>query len=224
MIKNPAGAAGKVLGTAVGTAAAGRSIASALARAAVGKAVETVGAVVNRDSGPSETPAAPAAPDVPTGAAAVPTPAKQAATKTAAKKTAAKKAATKKTPAKKSPAKKTAVKKAAAKKTAVKKTATKKAADLDVPTPAEVAEVVAKKSAPATARQVADVAERPDVTTPVGTTGADVATNPDTAESDLQQPGTEPLVDPATAKALRSETSRMRRAAKTSDEQAGKDG
>jgi hypothetical protein len=32
-----------------------------------------------------------------------------------------------------------------------------------------------------------------DIETPVGTTGADVGFNPDTAESDLQQPGTAPL-------------------------------
>jgi hypothetical protein len=50
------------------------------------------------------------------------------------------------------------------------------------------------------------------VETPAGTTGADVAFNPDTAEADLHQPRTEELVDPATAKALRSEAARMRRA------------
>ncbi|MBV9830980.1 MAG: hypothetical protein JOZ82_05245 [Marmoricola sp.] len=32
-----------------------------------------------------------------------------------------------------------------------------------------------------------------DIETPVGTTGADVGFNPDTAESDLQQPGTPPI-------------------------------
>jgi hypothetical protein len=32
-----------------------------------------------------------------------------------------------------------------------------------------------------------------DIETPVGTTGAEVGFNPDTAESDLQQPGTAPL-------------------------------
>jgi hypothetical protein len=32
-----------------------------------------------------------------------------------------------------------------------------------------------------------------DIETPVGTTGADVGFNPDTAESDLQQPGTAPI-------------------------------
>jgi hypothetical protein len=52
-----------------------------------------------------------------------------------------------------------------------------------------------------------------DIETPVGTTGAGVAHNPSTAESDLQQPGTEPLLDPGTAKAVRTEAKRARRAA-----------
>ena len=50
-----------------------------------------------------------------------------------------------------------------------------------------------------------------DVETPVGTTGADVGHNPDTAEADLQQPDTEPLLDPGTAKAIRSESEMMRK-------------
>jgi hypothetical protein len=52
-----------------------------------------------------------------------------------------------------------------------------------------------------------------DIETPVGTTGADVGHNPDTAEADLQQPGTEPLLDPATAKSVRSEAAMMQKAA-----------
>lgn len=43
-----------------------------------------------------------------------------------------------------------------------------------------------------------------DVTTPVGTTGAGVGFNPDTAEADLQQPETEPIVDPALTKTVKS--------------------
>src|ERR1044072_6057021 len=61
----------------------------------------------------------------------------------------------------------------------------------DLPTPADLAEQVAPSE---------------DVTTPVGTTGAGPAYNPDTTESDLQQPGTEPLMDPATTKAVASES------------------
>jgi hypothetical protein len=54
-----------------------------------------------------------------------------------------------------------------------------------------------------------------DIETPVGTTGADVGHNPDTAEADLQQPATEPLVDPATTKAVKAETETGRNAAST---------
>lgn len=52
-----------------------------------------------------------------------------------------------------------------------------------------------------------------DIETPVGTTGADVGDNPDTAESDLQQPATPPLLDESTAKAVASETETLRKAA-----------
>ena len=43
-----------------------------------------------------------------------------------------------------------------------------------------------------------------DVTTPVGTTGAGVGFNPDTAEADLQQPQTQPILDPALTKTVKS--------------------
>jgi hypothetical protein len=68
----------------------------------------------------------------------------------------------------------------------------------DLPTPADLAERVAGS---------------PDVTTPVGTASAGPAYNPDTTESDLQQPGTEPLMDPATTKAVASEAATLSRAA-----------
>jgi hypothetical protein len=114
-------------------------------------------------------------------------PAKKVAKKAPAKKSAAK------APAKKSPAKKatpaTVAKKASAKKTA-------------------------KKAAAKTAEQVANV-DGPPVTTPVGTTAAAQATNPDTTEHDLQQPGTEPIVDSGTAKAIRKEAETLQRAADT---------
>lgn len=51
------------------------------------------------------------------------------------------------------------------------------------------------------------------ITTPVGTTGADVGHNPDTAETDLQQPGTEPLMDPSTTKKIKAESDVLRKAA-----------
>lgn len=44
-----------------------------------------------------------------------------------------------------------------------------------------------------------------EVSTPVGTTGAGKAHNPDTAETDLQQPGTEPLMDPSLTKTIVAE-------------------
>jgi hypothetical protein len=63
------------------------------------------------------------------------------------------------------------------------------------------------------AEDATDLDDEIDVETPVGTTGADVGSNPDTAEADLQQPGTEPLLDPGTAKAIRSEAETMQKAA-----------
>ncbi len=52
-----------------------------------------------------------------------------------------------------------------------------------------------------------------DIETPVGTPGADVGDNPDTAESDLQQPGTEPLMDPSLTKQVKAESKVGRRGA-----------
>jgi hypothetical protein len=52
-----------------------------------------------------------------------------------------------------------------------------------------------------------------DIETPVGTTGADVGFNPDTAEADLQQPQTPPVLDPGTVAAIESESEILRRAA-----------
>jgi hypothetical protein len=51
------------------------------------------------------------------------------------------------------------------------------------------------------------------VETPVGTTGADPATNPDTTDSDLQQVGTEPIMDPSLTKAVKSDADVGARAA-----------
>ena len=52
-----------------------------------------------------------------------------------------------------------------------------------------------------------------DVVNPAGTSGTGVSFNPDTAESDLHQPGTPPLADPAVMAEVRSETETLRRAA-----------
>jgi len=56
------------------------------------------------------------------------------------------------------------------------------------------------------------------IETPVGTTGVSAGFNPDTAEADLQQPLTAPLLDPATAKAIRKESETLRKAAETDPE------
>ena len=76
------------------------------------------------------------------------------------------------------------------------------------------------KKAPAkeAAKSAAEVVEDTSVTTPVGTTGADVATNPDTTDTDLQQPGTEPLMDPATTKEVAAEAETGARGAETETE------
>ena len=52
-----------------------------------------------------------------------------------------------------------------------------------------------------------------DLATPVGTTGADVGFNPDTAEADLQQPGTPPVADPGTIHAVLSDQETLSAAA-----------
>ena len=51
------------------------------------------------------------------------------------------------------------------------------------------------------------------VTTPVGTTGAGPGYNPSTAESDLQQPGTEKIMEPSTTKRIKTEADMLRKAA-----------
>ena len=128
-----------------------------------------------------------------------------------AKKAAAKKTAA--TPTKKAPAKKAApgdrlpVKKAA-EKAPVKKAPVKKA-------PVKKA---AKKAPPKTAEQVA-TGRGDDVTTPEGTPGAVRGSNPDTAERDLNQPGTEGIVEESTAHEVASESDMLRKAAEQNPEQ-----
>ena len=62
------------------------------------------------------------------------------------------------------------------------------------------------------------VVEPEEVLTPSGIPAADVGTNPDTGETDLLQPGTEPLMDPSTTKAVKSETDTLRKAAERDKE------
>jgi len=122
-------------------------------------------------------------------------PVSRTATEKSVSTAAPEKPAATKAPATKAPAKKTTAKKTTAKKTTAKKTTAKKA-----------------DARPRSAAEVLDDSAT-EVTTPAGTTGADVATNPDTTDTDLQQPGTAPLMDPATTKAVASEATRGARAA-----------
>jgi hypothetical protein len=221
-LKDPVGTAGKAVEQAKETAAVGRMVAGQVGRAAFSKATEAAGAVTSRVPGRTSS-------DAPRAAAPpVEKPAREeqpSAPEPAAKKAPAKKTPAKKTPAKKTPAKKTTAKKStkkAAKKAPSKKAATtapaKKAAKK---APAEKTAKKAPAPEPLTAQQVADVEDGPEVTTPVGTTAADVATNPDTTDTDLQQPGTEPLLDPGTASSIRSESETLRKAAESPAESAG---
>jgi hypothetical protein len=75
----------------------------------------------------------------------------------------------------------------------------------------------AKRSTPRTAEQLAS-GEGEGVATPAGTSGAAPGNNPDTAESDLNQPGTEGIVEESTAKAVASKSARMRKAAERNPE------
>ena len=104
--------------------------------------------------------------------------------------------AARKAPARTAPPKKTAAKKTAAKKTAAKKAPSARAATI----------------APALSLAEEEVTEDA-VRTPSGIPAADEGFNPDTAETDLHQPGTEPLMDPATVKSVKSEAEVMQRAA-----------
>ena len=117
----------------------------------------------------------------------------------------AKKAPAKKAPAKEAPAKKTAAKKTAAKKAPTKRAPSKQAAVLAPALGLSEAEVEAQIEA----------GLDDDLTTPSGIPAAGPGVNPDTTETDLHQPGTEPLMDPATVKAVASESEVLRRGADT---------
>lgn len=86
-----------------------------------------------------------------------------------------------------------------------------------LPTKKTATKAPAKKATPRTAEQLAR-GEGDGVSTPVGTSGAAPGTNPDTAESDLNQPGTEGIVEDSTVKAVASESARMRKAAERNPE------
>ncbi|MGN6781902.1 MAG: hypothetical protein ACTHJH_10405 [Marmoricola sp.] len=54
-----------------------------------------------------------------------------------------------------------------------------------------------------------------DIETPVGTVAADIGRNPDTDDVSLQQPDTEPLLDPSLTKSIKSESETLSKAADT---------
>jgi hypothetical protein len=56
------------------------------------------------------------------------------------------------------------------------------------------------------------------VSTPAGTPGAGQGYNPDTAETDLDQPGTEPIMPESTAKTVKSQSDFLRKAAERNPE------
>ena len=75
----------------------------------------------------------------------------------------------------------------------------------DAATPTPVPE---PPKSPRTARKVGE-----EIKTPSGITAAGPGYNPDTAETDLYQPDTEPLMDPATTKAVAAEARTLSKAA-----------
>ena len=109
-------------------------------------------------------------------------------------------------PAKKAPAKKAAAKKAPAKKAPAKKAPAKKAAAKKAPS--------RKAAVVAPALGLSEAEAEVVLRTPSGTTPTGDGTKPAATATELQ-PGTEPLLDPATAKAVKSESDVLRRAADT---------
>ncbi len=164
-------------------------------------------------------------------------PAEQAAKKATAKKSAVKKATGKKTAARPTPIpspkdvaevveaavaedpRKTAAR--PAKRSATKAASggpVKKTAPGDrLPTKKTAKKAPAKTATPRTAEQLAR-GEGEGVSSPAGTSGAAPGNNPDTAESDLNQPGTEGILEQSTAKAVASKSARMRKAAEKNPE------
>ncbi len=192
----PAHAAAAVIGTSVGIATTGvRTTARVVAR------------VIEQVSGAGPAPSAPWPTDRPVPTEVDPVLGAQRSTtdapSTAPTATVTKPAATKPA-AEKAPAKKTAARKAPARKAAAKKAPSKQAAVLAPALGLSEAEV-----------EQLDAAGTDEITTPSGIPAAGEGINPDTTETDLHQPGTEPLIDPATVKAVASESATLSRAADT---------
>ena len=174
----------------------------------------------NATSGPSESvsPVRLVTPDraakTPAAKTTAPAAKKTSAKKTAAKKTPAKKTATTQTPAAKTtapPAKKTSAKKTAAKKTPAKKSAAKKASATKTPAKKATATKSPTKKAPAET-----IPETPAVTKATSEKAAVVAPALGRSEAEIEgdaRRSTEPLLDPATAKAVATEAATLQRAA-----------
>ncbi|MFC7726940.1 hypothetical protein ACFQW6_17645 [Nocardioides sp. GCM10028917] len=194
----PAHAAAAVIGTSVGVATTGvRTTARVVAR------------VIEQVSGSAPAPSAPwpadQSADQPVQPADRPASTDVDPMLGTRRSSAAEKVPAAKTAAKKAPAKKAAARKAPAKKAAAKKAPSKQAAVLAPALGLSEAEVEAELDATST----------DDITTPSGIPAAGEGFNPDTTDTDLHQPGTEPLMDPATVKAVASESEVLRRAADT---------
>ncbi len=185
-ITHPARTAGAVAGAAIGASVGAATAGMRTTARVLGWAFEHAGGPgPERAASPSRPAPAPEAEPTPAAETAGP----------------ARKSPATKAPAKKSPAKKAAAKKSAAKKTGARKAPSKKAA---VMAPA--------LGIPETEIETATGTED-ELRTPSGIPAAGEGINPDTTETDLHQPGTEPLVDPATVKAVASESEVLRRGA-----------
>jgi hypothetical protein len=201
----PAHAAAAVIGASVGVATAG---ARTTAR--------VVGRMVERASGADSVPTGPWPGERATPSEIDPVlgtrsaPADPPVAETPAAPTA------ERAPAKKAPAKKAAAKKAPAKKAATsKKAPAKKAPARKAPSAQAAVLAPALGLTEAEAEAAVQPMAEDGPTTPSGIPAAGEGFNPDTTETDLHQPGTEPLMDPATVKAVKSESEVLRRAAET---------
>ena len=184
----PAHAAAAAIGASVGVATTG-----------VRTTARVVGWVLERRSGPDRVAPAPWTGDRAPSTTVDPVPASRTATRQAPTTEQAVTPA----PAKKAPAKKAPAKKAPAKKGPAKKASSKQAA------------VLAPALGLSEAEVEAELGLDDSPTTPSGIPAAGRGVNPDTTETDLHQPGTEPLMDPATVKAVASESEVLRRGADT---------
>jgi hypothetical protein len=195
----PAHAAAAVIGASVGVATAGARTTARI----VGRAVERASGAEPVPTGPwPGERATPSEIDPVLGTRSAPADPPVAETPAAP--------TTERAPAKKAPAKKAAAKKAPARKAAAKKAPARKA-------PSAQAAVLAPALGltEAEAESAVQPMAEDGPTTPSGIPAAGEGFNPDTTETDLHQPGTEPLMDPATVKAVKSESEVLRRAAET---------